>query len=168
MWLPQRLAPGTPAALPCTLPLLSTAVPATLPAGQGGLAFCYGPFFPAHSKPVPLPDLSSRPGLNLSLWAPGESGTRSSHLSLVLAATSGWSQPGSALLPYNPASSPPTVRREHRRTLTTDSNLGTRPTRGRVTSQPLPLNTKQKWQTGNARLLKITLLLSNRTTVSKR
>lgn len=34
--------------------------------------------------------------------------------------------------------------------------------------QPFPLQTKQEQQTGNARLLKITLLLSNRTTVSKR
>ena len=161
--------PATPHQLHFKLGGRSGPVPREAP------SFCRRTVSPAHSKPVILlPDHSGQPGptapsaptvLPTPRRAPG-SAARS-----VCPAIQGFTTSS----PPFPCSNPRAPRPLHHPTQgvgteeglqrTCQLTLGTRPS---ATFSTLPFKTKQKRQTGNARLLKITLLLSNRTTVSKR
>lgn len=132
----------------------STSCVSSQAGGLPGPASAVG--LPASSKPVPSPCLPPKPHCPLT---PGQ----------------GWcalgAPPSGRLIHVSglPLRAPWATQYEEAAQQRTPRNLATDTGHmplGHLLN-PSPFTTKQKRQTGNARLLKITLLLSNRTTVSK-
>lgn len=158
-----KLAPGASAPLPLPTPhpqqrATATPPPAAFPARQEGcrvpkVASSFAVGLLASSKPVASPCLPPEPHCPLTgmVCAGAPPSSRLIHVSgLPLRAP--WATQ------YEEA-----AQKRTQRNLSSDT--GHMPL-GHLLN-PSPFTTKQKRQTGNARLLKITLLLSNRTTVSK-
>lgn len=150
------MAPGASASLPLPTPLLSPGPQPhfhQLPRAEGSVQLLLLVF-------QPRPNLSPLPA---------------SHLSPTVLPCPGWcalgAPPSSRLIHVSglPLRAPWATQYEEAAQKRTQRNLATdtgHTPLGHLLN-PSPFTTKQKRQTGNARLLKITLLLSNRTTVSK-